>query len=115
MNMKNLVFIGLVLTACGCASKPPPPPPEMIIRVEPSASGVADYVWEEPMTDVIDVPPGLDPDGVYYRPGHQEVIEIRQGRWKMYKKKENVKLPPTESNFVDCDAECKDDCPQNCR
>lgn len=50
-----------------------------------TAPGVVEYVWEEPMIDVIEVPPGLDPDGVYYRPAHQEVVEIRQGRWKYYR------------------------------
>ena len=47
--------------------------------------GVVEYVWEPPLVDVIDVPPGLDPEGHYYRPAHQEVVEIRQGRWKYYK------------------------------
>lgn len=50
-----------------------------------TAPGVVEYVWEEPMIDVIEVPPGLDPDGIYYRPAHQEVVEIRQGRWKYYR------------------------------
>jgi hypothetical protein len=49
------------------------------------APGVVEYVWEEPMVDVVDVPPGLDPEGHYYRPAHQEVVEIRQGRWKYYR------------------------------
>jgi hypothetical protein len=48
--------------------------------------GVVEYVWEEPMVDVVDVPPGLDPEGHYYRPGHQEVIEIRQGRWQYHRR-----------------------------
>ena len=47
--------------------------------------GVQEFVWEPPMVDVIDVPPGLDPEGHYYRPAHQEVVEIRQGRWKYYR------------------------------
>jgi hypothetical protein len=46
------------------------------------APGVVEYVWEEPMVDVVRVPPGLDPEGHYYRPAHEEVQEIRQGRWK---------------------------------
>jgi hypothetical protein len=49
--------------------------------------GVVEYVWEEPMVDVVDVPPGLDPEGQYYRPAHQAVVEIRQGRWNNYKDK----------------------------
>jgi hypothetical protein len=52
-----------------------------------SQSGVVEYVWEEPMVDVIDVPPGLDAEGVYYRPAHREVVEIRQGRWQYYKQR----------------------------
>ena len=47
--------------------------------------GAAEYVWEEPMIDVVDVPPGLDPEGNYYRPGHQAVVEVRQGRWRYYR------------------------------
>lgn len=46
--------------------------------------GVAQYVWEEPMVDVVEVPPGLDPEGHYYRPAHREVVEVRQGRWQHY-------------------------------
>lgn len=49
--------------------------------------GVVNYIWEEPMVDVVEVPPGLDPDGVYYRPAHQAVVEVRQGRWKYLKEK----------------------------
>ena len=60
------------VAACpGCPAVPP---------------GTVQYVWEEPMIDVVDVPPGLDPDNIYYRPAHQEVVEIRQGRWKYYNK-----------------------------
>jgi len=47
--------------------------------------GVVNYIWEEPMVNVVDVPPGLDPEGIYYRPSHQAVVEIRQGRWKHLK------------------------------
>lgn len=59
------------------------------ISIDPNASstqsGVVESVWEEPMVDVIEVPPGLDPEGTYYRPAHREVVEIRQGRWQYYK------------------------------
>ena len=48
-------------------------------------SAVVEYVWEEPMVDTIDVPPGLDPEGHYYRPAHKSVVEIRQGRWRHYR------------------------------
>jgi len=60
-----------------------PSQPEFVVRNVP---GVVEYIWEEPMVDVVDVPPGLDPEGHYYRPGHQEVVEIRQGRWQYYRR-----------------------------
>jgi hypothetical protein len=51
--------------------------------------GAVEYVWEPPIIDVIDVPPGLDPEGHYYRPAHQEIVEIRPGRWQYYKQSDN--------------------------
>lgn len=44
--------------------------------------GVQTFTWEEPMVDVVEVPAGLDPQGVYYRPQHEQIVEIRQGRWQ---------------------------------
>ena len=88
--MRSLTFFGLVavvgvgLTAC--APKEPPPPPPVIEYQVRNVPGVVEYTWEEPMVDVVEVPPGLDPEGHYYRPAHQEVVEIRQGRWQYYKK-----------------------------
>lgn len=54
-------------------------------NLSPARSGVVESVWEEPMVDVVEVPPGLDAEGVYYRPAHHEVVEVRQGRWQYYK------------------------------
>lgn len=91
----NLSFTLVVLTAVtlfgtGCASR------TVALREteaaqntssqdETSARGTTEVVWEEPMVDSVDVPPGLDPEGHYYRPGHKQIVEIRQGRWKSYK------------------------------
>ena len=72
-------LVGAMLAACA------PQQPEPVV-VQQEVPGVVQEVWEEPMVDVIDVPPGLDPEGTYYRPGHQEVVEIRQGRWQYYNK-----------------------------
>jgi hypothetical protein len=47
--------------------------------------GAVEYIWEEPMVNVVDIPPGLDPEGHYYRPAHQSIVEIRQGRWQYYR------------------------------
>lgn len=85
----KLLVMGLCLTMIACSTSGPR---EKIVYREvqvPSAGaqkapGVVDYIWEEPMVNAVEVPPGLDPEGIYYRPYHQEIVEIRQGRWKPY-------------------------------
>lgn len=88
-NYLKLSLITLSIMLAGCVQ------PQAIFQ-EPEApldaeglarDGIAPHIWEEPMVDVIDVPPGLDPEGHYYRPSHQEVVEIRQGKWQYYKDK----------------------------
>ncbi len=81
-----------VLGLSACSSRPPviirepaavPEAPQAVVTR--TAPGVVEYVWEEPMVDTVVVPPGLDPEGNYYRPAHRSIVEIRQGRWKHYK------------------------------
>ena len=81
----SVAMIGIGgLSAC---SRPEPVSPPSVVEYQVrNVPGVVEYTWEEPMVDVVDVPPGLDPEGHYYRPGHQEVVEIRQGRWQYYKR-----------------------------
>lgn len=101
MNRNNSFFSSAfaktVLGGCACAllvgctftSRPRVDVHEVNIVDESeyshNSAGVVEYVWEEPMVDVIEVPPGLDPEGHYYRPAHHEVVEVRQGRWQYYK------------------------------
>jgi len=59
--------------------------PMMSNNFERHVPGTVEYIWEEPMINVVDVPPGLDPEGHYYRPAHQSIVEIRQGRWQYYR------------------------------
>jgi hypothetical protein len=96
MKTDRLLKIALLGLGCACiagcsASTSQQSPgtvvvegPEEVVLEAPvrTAPGVVEYVWEEPMVDVIEIPPGLDPEGVYYRPAHQSIVEIRQGRWK---------------------------------
>ena len=86
----RFVFLaGVMLAASACSSTTAPTEvskPTVVEYQVRDVPGVVEYVWEEPMVDVVDVPPGLDPEGHYYRPGHQEVVEIRQGRWQYYKR-----------------------------
>lgn len=58
----------------------------VIESTELAQRGTATMVWEEPMVDTVDVPPGLDPEGHYYRPAHKAIVEIRQGRWQYYQR-----------------------------
>ena len=58
---------------------------DVVAYDQTAQNGNVPYIWEEPMVDVVDVPPGLDPEGHYYRPAHQSIVEIRQGRWQYYK------------------------------
>lgn len=77
--------VALALTGCAASRTSTVVEPVIQKTTYQPSNGVAEYVWEEPMIDVVDVPPGLDPEGHYYRPGHQAVVEIRQGRWKYYR------------------------------
>lgn len=82
IRVSLLVVGGLFATGCTGRSKGAVDS-EARARVEViKAPGIVEHVWEEPMVDVVDVPPGLDPEGHYYRPAHQSIVEIRQGRWR---------------------------------
>ncbi|MEY4701518.1 MAG: hypothetical protein RL326_1705 [Pseudomonadota bacterium] len=82
-----LGVLAVVGSACSSSTAPSEVPKPTVVEYQVrDVPGAVEYVWEEPMVDVVDVPPGLDPEGHYYRPGHQEVVEIRQGRWQYYKR-----------------------------
>jgi hypothetical protein len=85
------VSVAGALSGCGCcgfSNKTEVAKAQLVEYRVQDVPGAVEYIWEEPMVDVVDVPPGLDPEGHYYRPGHQEVVEIRQGRWQYYKRPE---------------------------
>jgi hypothetical protein len=83
-----LLIITVTGVGCGCcgSSKSEVVKPALVEYRVQDVPGAVEYIWEEPMVDVVDIPPGLDPEGHYYRPGHQEVVEVRQGRWQYYKR-----------------------------
>lgn len=85
--LRSIALSGLAaVCASGCSTTHTAVVEEPRAQVQViKAPGVVEYVWEEPMVDVIDVPPGLDPEGHYYRPAHQSIVEIRQGRWRYYR------------------------------
>lgn len=85
MALTMLLLAGLA--SCSTQQAQTNTPERYAEVVKPDPQGVEEAIYEPPMVDIVDVPPGLDPEGIYYRPGHQEVVEIRQGRWK-YKEKQ---------------------------
>jgi hypothetical protein len=44
--------------------------------------GTVEDVYVEPMYDTVRVPGQLDPNGVYYRPSHKTIYEIRPGKFQ---------------------------------
>ncbi|NLF25452.1 MAG: hypothetical protein GX589_07315 [Deltaproteobacteria bacterium] len=87
------VLLGLLLCAglTSCAGKQQTiRETQVIVEQSPVTidPGAVEFVWEPPLVDVIDVPPGLDPEGHYYRPAHQAIVEIRPGRWNYYRRPE---------------------------
>lgn len=84
--VKMSIIGAAIVAASGCSEPPPPPPPSVVEYQVRNVPGVVEYTWEEPMVDMVEVPPGLDPEGTYYRPAHSEVVEIRQGKWQYYRK-----------------------------
>lgn len=91
MSVSSLLCIGALVSGCSFTTRPRTEVTEVQIdgNYSPHNDGVVEYVWEEPMADVIEVPPGLDPEGIYYRPAHHEVVEIRQGRWRYYRQNQS--------------------------
>jgi hypothetical protein len=91
INIKTFCLLAVCITLNACAAFPffktksegiSSTQPVIERRYPANPDGSASTLWEEPMVDVVDVPPGLDPEGHYYRPSHQEVIEVRPGRWR---------------------------------
>jgi hypothetical protein len=47
--------------------------------------GVVEGIVDTQMVDEVDMPPALDPEGVYYRPAHKTLVEVRPGRYRYLK------------------------------
>ena len=90
MKKRSLIIILLSLGFLPCLSCSSSQQTQREVILEKSYvisdPGAVEFVWEPPMIDVVEVPPGLDPEGHYYRPSHQEIVEIRPGRWQYYNK-----------------------------
>jgi hypothetical protein len=87
--LKAALLITLAIAQSACFSAQSTTQTEEVVTVRETTRkipGLVEYVWEEPMVDVVEVPPGLDAEGIYYIPPHQTVTEIRQGRYRYLKK-----------------------------
>lgn len=87
-NALNYLIILAIATTISCSSKQQIQK-EVIVEKNYVISdpGAVEFVWEPPLINVVEVPPGLDPEGHYYRPHHQEIVEIKPGRWQYYQQK----------------------------
>lgn len=65
---------------------------EPVVVMENPVPGTVNEFWVEPMYDTVKVPAKLDPTGTYYRPSHNTVVEIRNGR------AQPVQYPPEDNN-----------------
>ena len=94
------MWLALAIVAfVGCAQSSPPPPPASspvpdVVRAKenPVPGDTAHQYWAEPMYDQVRVPAQLDPTGTYYRPSHQTLVEIRDGRYQ------KVQYPDSEKS-----------------
>jgi len=73
-----ILLLGCILVL-GCSAKNGVSSDPQVIVIRDKGTQV--YAWEEPIVDVITIPAGLDSEGIYYRPEHQQIVEIKQGRW----------------------------------
>ena len=82
LRILSLLVLTLGLFSCSTRKTTETVVVEKVETITIKDPGAVEYVWEPPIVDVVKVPPGVDPEGIYYRPSHEEVVEIRQGRWK---------------------------------
>jgi hypothetical protein len=100
MFMGRLIITGMLaaLALSGCMSQREIQAQEEakrpIVVKENKVPGTVDHYWVEPMHDVVQVPAQLDPTGTYYRPSHNEVVEIRPERFeKVEYQGDKIRLP----------------------
>ncbi|MCB0322083.1 MAG: hypothetical protein KDD69_00885 [Bdellovibrionales bacterium] len=85
--MKRGITIACLLLGSGCTSSLQYGSTKTVVVREvvnelerERVPGTVEDVWVEPMYDQVRVPAALDPNGVYYRPSHSTLVEIRHGK-----------------------------------
>ncbi len=80
--MRVLVVIICSFFVVSCASRKVKPieVDETVEIIDREVPGTVHSPYFEPIIDVVKVPPHLDPEGIYFRPSHTNIYEIRQGR-----------------------------------
>lgn len=89
VSIKSLLFVLIPCILVGCSlggEKNQLPLEAQTIQLdvaENDVPGTVRHLWVEPMYDHVRVPASLDPEGVYYMPAHDSVVEIRQGKMQV--------------------------------
>lgn len=91
----RIITLAVMLMGTGCSLTPswskPAEDPGVIRIIENPIPGTVNREWAEPMVDQVRVPGQLDPEGNYYRPSHDAIVEIRPKRYQQ------VEFPPDEN------------------
>ena len=96
----QLLALGVLLAAVGCSRAIEYGETKtVIVRQEISelekeeVPGTQHDVWVEPMPEYVRVPSQIDPHGVYYRKGHNTLVEGRPGKYQ------HVQFPDYNGNY----------------
>lgn len=96
-----LVLIVMLAGLVSCSTADKEPIEELVVVRQTTAElerepvpGTETGVWVEPIYNTVRVPAQLDPSGMYYRPSHNAVVEIRPGRHQL------VEFPEEESGAI---------------
>ena len=77
--------LALLVASCSASEKgriPLEAEKVYVAAPENNVPGTVNKLWVEPIVQTVEVPAQLDPNGVYYRPAHNELVEIRPGKYQ---------------------------------
>lgn len=79
------LIAGIVLfsQACSQTNEIPLRAQEIQLNVtENAVPGTVNKLWSEPMYNQVEIPAQLDSNGIYYRPAHNTIVEIRKDKYQ---------------------------------
>jgi len=101
--MKKIIIISLTLFLASCsATKVQTGAVETVVSQQrinelqkDPVPGTHTQPWQETYYDYVRVPGAIDPKGIYYRPSHKMVYEIRPGKYQ------KVQYPQRDGTYRD--------------